>query len=246
MRTSNKLLLGLLIAMLSIITLFIGTAKYYDNVTSIEGSGNVITEKRDVTPFEKVNIKGKINVKLVQGNQHNVEVIAQENIAPLLKTYVEDGELMVFLEARVKDRDKPEITISVKDLNSLKFGSGASLETHGEIKGDVLDMRSSSGSYGDLKLNYNNMNCESSSGSSLKMEGTIDNATIDSSSGSHIKAENLKVNKLDVSGSSGSYIEIHVNNDLRADLSSGASLNYSGNPQISKHNVSSGGAMNKR
>ena len=70
-------------------------------------------------------------------------------------------------------------------------------------------------------------------------------ATLMASSGSSLIAQELIAQKAVARGSSGASMNIVVTEELDAEMSSGASLTYSGNPVIKNINTSSGGNINK-
>jgi len=55
----------------------------------------------------------------------------------------------------------------------------------------------------------------------------------------------LKTTNLTVNGSSGAGLKINVSNELNANVSSGAKVEYSGNPKSKSVNHSSGGSVSQ-
>ena len=65
-------------------------------INGIEGSGNVITEKREITsPFTKIAVSTGIEVILEQGSNTYVEVEVDDNLMQYIVTKVEKGTLIV-------------------------------------------------------------------------------------------------------------------------------------------------------
>src|SRR5256885_7211495 len=61
----------------------------------IAGSGNVKTEKRDVGAFASVDVSGAYQVEIVCQKQPGLEVEGDDNILPLVQTYVKNGTLYI-------------------------------------------------------------------------------------------------------------------------------------------------------
>jgi hypothetical protein len=59
---------------------------------SVKGSGNVISESRQVTEFNKIRLEGQGKVVLTQGNQSSLKVTTDDNILPFIETGVKNGK----------------------------------------------------------------------------------------------------------------------------------------------------------
>ena len=62
---------------------------------TVEGSGNIITEEREVAEFTKVHLKGSGNVIVSQGQTQSLQVKTDDNIMPLIETDVSDKKLTI-------------------------------------------------------------------------------------------------------------------------------------------------------
>ncbi|MGH9820691.1 MAG: GIN domain-containing protein, partial [Pyrinomonadaceae bacterium] len=63
------------------------------NFGSVTGSGNVVTETRDVRDFSSLDISGIFKVEVVAQKDFDVEVQADDNLMPFIKTEVRGGVL---------------------------------------------------------------------------------------------------------------------------------------------------------
>src|SRR5512138_815127 len=71
---------------------------------AIVGSGNVVSETRNVDSFTSVELAGSANVDIKLGPTQAVVVEADENIVPFIETSVSNGKLVI--------RNKPNVNIS--------------------------------------------------------------------------------------------------------------------------------------
>ncbi len=246
MKTSNILLIVFLIATFLLVGWFIIKAKNHINASYIETSGKMVAETVNVPAFKKVKVQGKFHVNLSQGDVQRVEITSDENIFSEVITEVEGDELVLRLRNMIRDQDKVTVNLQMQDINSVEFSAGTSLTTNGEISGEQLNLNSYAGSEGTLALKYNSVICESKAGSHISLSGTANTVRINSIAGSTVNAGDLIANSYSVKGSAGSHVEVHANNELTADISSGGSLKYSGDPTLTNFNTSSGGSINKR
>lgn len=95
----------------------------------IEGSGNVISELREVQDFDRIQLTGAGDVFITQEGVELVTVEADDNLLPYIETEVRAGNLMLGYSDEVMDRSiRPSQTIkfyvSLKELNTLEI-SGA-------------------------------------------------------------------------------------------------------------------------
>ena len=67
----------------------------------VEGSGNVVTEKRTIeAPFTKIDASTGVEVIVEQGTPTEVEVEVDDNLMEHIVTRVENGTLIVKIEGK--------------------------------------------------------------------------------------------------------------------------------------------------
>ena len=54
----------------------------------IKGSGNIISENRELTNFSSINLIGGIDVNIKFSEKYNCTVVSDENLIPYIKTEV--------------------------------------------------------------------------------------------------------------------------------------------------------------
>lgn len=246
MKTSIKLLLGLLIIILVSITVFVAVAKYYQVADAVSGNGRSVSEARQVSDFSGLQVSGRIKVTLTQGPERKVEVKADQNIVTAVQTKVEEDILHILLKNKIDRKENIEVTITMPVIKSLNLSDGASIKTTTELKGEDLTIESSSGSQAAITVQYKNMFCTAFGGSVLQFNGKVETAHVSASAGSIINAGELSANKCSVEALAGSTAEMKVLDEISADIKSGSSFTYSGEPAIRDINSSSGGMIKKK
>lgn len=213
-------------------------------INGIEGSGNVITEKREITsPFTKIAVSTGIEVILEQGSNTNVEVEVDDNLMQYIVTKVENGTLIVKIEGTINMMESAIVRIKNNTIEGLESSSGASIKTINRITGTNLSIKSSSGSTIKADVEYENVNCESSSGSEIKVSGKALTLETKSSSGSNLNAKELAANEITSQSSSGSHTTVQPIVVLNAKASSGSAINYVKEPKQVIKEESSGGSV---
>jgi len=96
----------------------------------IEGSGNITTERRAVSNFNRVTLSGFGQLNIQQGDKESLAVITDDNIMPYIQTEVSAGTLIIKFEngGQLSDfnpSDGIEFNLVVKDLARLDiYGAG--------------------------------------------------------------------------------------------------------------------------
>ena len=82
-----------LISLSALCALACGCSNFEWSGTSIKGSGNVVSETRQLTHFDRVTIFGSGHLTVVQGEQEGLTIQADDNLLPYIKSEVAGGSL---------------------------------------------------------------------------------------------------------------------------------------------------------
>jgi hypothetical protein len=178
---------------------------------SVEGSGNIVSDLRDVESFHGVDVGGVFKVEVSMGSEPSVEVQADDNLLPLIRTHVDhDGILHIDAERRIKSRGDIRVRVTTPDVDSLDVSGAAHVTVTG--------------------LKNEGFNVDASGASRIDLSGTTDKLTVDVSGAGKIDAGDLSAADANVDASGAATIAVHVSDNLVADLSGASSLTYSGSP----------------
>jgi hypothetical protein len=217
------------------------------NMNSLEGSGNVITEKRIVQgDFKNVSVSNAIDLVIEQSDATEIIVEADDNIQKEITTKVENGTLIVSCNFSSFNNVTKKVTVKMPVIEKLKASSASSISNKKVILGEKIDLESSSASTININTESDSVILTASSGSTINVEGKALKLKTDASSGSTIDAKKLIANDIDADASSGASISIHPKVSLKAEASSGANINYEESPKSLERKSSSGGSINQR
>lgn len=210
----------------------------------IDGSGNVVTEKRTIdAPFTKIDASTGVEVIVEQGATTEVEVEVDDNLMENIITRVENGTLIVKIEGNINTMESAIIRVSTKTIEGLESSSGATIRSKSTLKGRNLALKSSSGSTINTDLEYEKVSSESTSGSEIKLFGKALTLDSKSSSGSETNAKDLAANEITAQSTSGSSITVNPIVLLNAKASSGSSIDYVKEPKKVIKEETSGGSV---
>ena len=211
------------------------------------GSGNVVTETREVSGFDAVNVEYPAQVLIKQGKSESLKIEAEDNLLPNLKTQVKNGTLEIFYKRENGKHVNPtktvKVTIVVKDLADVEFKSAGELIIE-KLKTDRLDVSLS----GAGNMNLDSILVESltislSGAGSMTASGTADNLDMTISGfgdfdGSELHDKDARVN---ISGAGSA--TVWVDNDLTAEVSGAGSVSYYGSAFVTRQ-ISGVGGVN--
>lgn len=235
-----------------ITTLLVSSCSFTDKNGSffgsehVSGSGNVVTQNRDVTQnFSYISAKNGLRVYVEQGSKTSITVEADDNLQEHIITEIEDDELVIYTDANIDNAEAKRITVTLPEIKGLAASSSALLKSNSVLKSETLNLSTSSGSNLNVAVEANNVTCESSSGSRMTVQGNTAELTTDSSSGSNLDAKGLTAKYVTSESSSGSHVAINPSKSLEAKASSGSHISYKNVPKQIKVKTSSGGSINE-
>ncbi|MHA6297785.1 head GIN domain-containing protein [Devosia sp. CAU 1758] len=210
----------------------------------------------DLDGFDKIDIATGLDARVTLADTFSVHAASRSDDAlDNLQLSVEGGVLVARIESSFLDfifsgglvgmlfssGNAVTLDITLPALTAATASSGADISLKA-IAGDTLKLDASSGAdivLEDAKLRQ--FDASASSGSDIDVSGTAETVNLDASSGSGIDAENLRAEMGNLQASSGANISAHLAEQVRAQASSSADIDVSGNPRQRDVDASSGG-----
>ena len=238
-----------------------------NNLTSENTSSYLNGESRNVGEFSGIQVSTGVNLVFKQESPTNVKVIADADKLQYIVTKVDNGVLKVYVDNKGQKNLKFKnisVNVSSPRMDNIKASSGATFTTINSVKENNLTIDASSGSVVKGKFNIsNNALLEASSGTSVKVEvnsrslvfkgssgsdtsiqGEAETAAFDVSSGAVCKGEAFQANQVEAESTSGSNLSVNAVDKLKAKASSGGTIRYRGNPEITSDiSKMSGGSL---
>jgi hypothetical protein len=125
----------------------------------VVGTGSVIAEAREVDDdFDRVEVGGGIVLDVTVGPETSVELQAQENLLPILRTEVSEGTLHVRNTESYAATEPVRLTVTAPRIVGVSL-SGAAVGTVDGLSADAFDVEltggaelTASGTTAELKL----------------------------------------------------------------------------------------------
>ena len=193
---------------------------------TINESGNVASEQRDVNGFDEVELRGVGNLSIRQAGSESLTVEAEEDVLPKIRTEVVNNRLVISPEpnTNIQTTEPIDYKLMVKDLQGMEVSGSGDIDAEG-ISTDKLG------------INISGSGAIRASGSAHSQKIGI------SGSGTYRAADlESKQAEVDVEGA-GSAI-VNASEALNARVSGAGSVEYVGDPTVEK-DVSGAGRVGK-
>lgn len=178
------------------------------------GSGNVVTENRQVSGFYGIAVSGVGEVIVELTGSESLSITCDDNILPHLESEVRNGILYL----------GPETDVSLTPSEGIVYRLTANTFDEINVSGAVAVMASGI----DTDLLDTNM----SGACTVRTEGKADSQDIATSGSSVYNGEDLDSRTVNINVSGTSHIIVRVSELLRGLVSGAALVEYIGNPTV--------------
>ena len=225
-------------------SLFILPACHDDDLFGIRGEGPTVSEERELSQFDRIELEVDADVILKQGEDQEVVVEAQGNILSVLETDVKNGKLEIdFGRHHVRRHNDIKIYITVPDITSLKVAGSGSIRSSEDFEVYDLDLKISGSGKIDLGVTgANSIDTDISGSGDLYLNGDVIRHQANISGSGKIKAYDLVTKNADIEISGSGNSEVYVTDRLKAKISGSGKIRYKGSPAV-EVNVSGSGKV---
>jgi Putative auto-transporter adhesin, head GIN domain len=190
------------------------------------GSGNVVSESRNVSGFTKIDLTGAGEVTIDQNGTEALTIEADDNLMPKVTSEVVEGTLRLGERSNLISLTKPvKYRVSVKDLTGL--------------------MISGSGTVTAAKITSSRLAVDINGSGRVTAGGSVDNQDLMISGSGDYQAKDLqtKITTVKISGSGDAAVSVSDSLDIQ--MSGSGKLTYYGNPPQVTQQISGSGRVSK-
>jgi hypothetical protein len=240
MFTSSKKCLNLIILLL-----FAFIFATSCNELVVKGSGDLVTETRNETDFQSIDIAVPGKIETYKGTDFKIEIEVEETLLPYLETNVRNGRLDIYFSRAVRDVDNLRIKITAPNLEGFRISGSADLIAFDSISGTTLDLDiSGSGSMDLKKIDFAAIKADISGSGDISVSGIADDLNLDVSGSGVFNGLDCPLLTADISVSGSGTVRCDVANVLKARVSGSGNIFYKGNPTVTV-DISGSGSVKK-
>lgn len=231
----------LVLALISSALLAIGC-----DTAAITGSGNVTSKDHTVTTFDKMTVKGSIDVDVTYGTTPSVRIEADENLHGRVTVTVVNDMLDISVDGNNVDFTKLKAHVVMPSITALTtYGSGDAKIGNG-FSATAVDVRSyGSGNINFVGLDADRLNVKIQGSGNVSVTGVVDenNCTIQGSG--DFTAANCPSRQSAIAVFGSGNADVSVSNLLYADIYGSGDIAYHGNPEVRQKVSGSGRIIRK-
>jgi hypothetical protein len=250
----NKVLIIVLVAVGvllvgTLVLAFFGGVGVFLASDGVRGSGNIVTETREVDGFDRVEICCGLKLNLLQGEPTTVSITGDDNIVPKIQTNVRGDTLVVKWDTTIDRRHPTQqvvVDVTMAVVEGVELSGGAAFET-ADLTIDHFALKLSGGSRAQIeRLETDEFDLDSSGGSNTSIgSGQVADQKVRLNGGDSLDAANMESQRADIRISGGSDITIWVTESLVLKASGGSDVTYYGSPTV-EQDVSGGSQVQSK
>jgi hypothetical protein len=216
-------------------------------VKTVRGSGNVVTEEREVSGFDSVALSGIGRVIVTQGDEESLTIETDDNLMRYIESNVRNGTLELGLARNTIPIPTQSIIfrVSVDDLTGLTSSGAGSFEIE-ELDTDRLSVTlSGAGDIGINSLSATDLAVTISGAGNVDLAGQVETQEIDMSGLGNYSAPDLKSQTASVRISGAGNAVVWVLDTLDVEISGAGNVEYYGSPTVTRE-ISGAGKVTSR
>lgn len=227
----------------------VAAAALLSSCTKVIGDGPMVTQTRNVAHFNGIDLRMSGAVHFQQAPEYKVEVRAQDEILPVLHTYVQDGRLVIRFNnnATVRVHDGVVINVWAPELKSLRVGASGDINCKGNLVTPSLELDVNAS--GDINLSHLTtaaLDAEiGGSGNITVLSGTVTEEKLRVGASGSINLAGLAAQKASTRTSGSGATRVKVSDHLDVTINGSGSVYYSGNPVVNA-SISGSGRVRKQ
>lgn len=184
---------------------------------TIQGSGMIISEERQVSGFNRVQMNLTADLNLIQSDQEGLTIEADDNLMPFIQSTVQNGSLVIDFpnRASMSPSRTIQLTVRFKTLTAV----------------DVLG--SSTVTADDLNLNALAIGFKGSG--STRMAGRVVNQTITIDGMAFVNNFSLDSTTVSVNIAGSGTVDVKASRSLDVQVAGQGTIRYLGSPSITRN-----------
>jgi len=228
--------------LLLVVLLLVGILTVTGCNAIITGSGDVITETRQVSNFDRIVLSGSGEVIVTQGGSESLSIETDDNVMKHVEVKVENGALKLGFKAGVNIISTTRLIfyVGVDDLSGLTISGSGDIEA-GTLQTERLEATiSGSGDVQITNLTAGEVKANISGSGEIGLFGDVATQDVNiSGSGKYLAGDVCSASvKVSVSGSGDA--TVCAIDTLDSNISGSGSVNYYGRPSINSQSSGSG------
>ncbi len=213
-----------------------------------KGEGPVTTELRTPGEFTQITNKVSADVEWRTGEAWQVEISAQANLIPLIKTEIKNGALIIYTDDSYSSKESIVVKIISPELKEVHLAGSGNFKTFSPVKTENFSIHvAGSGTVEIADMDVQNLNCHVAGSGDVNLTGGTAQLTEAHVAGSgNVQAKAFSTGELKAHVAGSGDIACGVREKLDASVGGSGTIRYYGNPEVKSHVGGSGEVVQER
>jgi len=211
-----------------------------------KGSGNIVSEERNVPIFHSVEFNGSGNLYITQDNKKYLKIETDDNLLPNITAKVTDGVLEIGRKKSWTCSNPTgdiNVWVSMDNIEKISVNGSAVVFGETEITTNNLEVQVSGSGNVDLVVNAKNVKTNLSGSGDIKIRGSAESHVFDLSGSGKLDAFDLATKKTDLNISGSGRAEVTAKEELNVDVSGSGDIYYKGGSAEVNQSISGSGSV---
>lgn len=206
----------------------------------LAGSGNVVTDVRDVTSFDEIEINDNFDVVIEVGRPRLVKITGDDNLVEVVETVVRGDRLRVDTDYSLRaSREDVQVIIHVPELKSLHSSGSSDVAAYGVETLD-FDIQVSGSSDLTAEGEVEALDVQVSGSGEVRFAGSAKSVRANVSGSGEIDLVDAPAREAAVHVSGSGEVDLAVSELLDATVTGSGEVHYLGSPRVRSHVSGSG------
>lgn len=199
----------------------------------IKGEGDIVERTLDTPDFDGFTLAVSANVKVRQGDKHEIIVKAQDNIIDNIVLKRDGDQLKITYDRPIWRSKGITIYMTVPTLDKIAVSGSGNIQGEGQFN-NLEDLAISVSGSGNVSLDFEaeRVKTKVSGSGNLKLSGTGKSLNSSISGSGNVRADGLEVAEASVSVSGSGNIYVFATEYLEASVSGSGDVRYKGRPRL--------------
>jgi hypothetical protein len=213
----------------------------------VNGNGNIKTEQRNVSAFDRVEAHGSINLYVTQGEVQPVRIEGDENLLQYIEVVQQGGTLEIRTRDNVNIRPSKDIKVyvSAPEYKSIEVSGASNIIGQNKVSGSDLELKVSGAGQIRMEVDVPEIRTEMSGSGELTLKGETKRFVLNTSGAGKAMCFGLLSEETVIDISGAGEAEVYASQKLEVDVSGAGSVRYKGEVKNINQEVSGAGSVQK-
>mgnify|MGYP002795037791 CR=1 FL=1 len=214
----------------------------------VTGNGKLVTEKRSMSDYDKIDVVGPFEVILIKGNEGAISIKADENLMEYIETEVKNGHLKIQPEKGYQLRSTKNIviTVSFEMIDAISLAGSGNVNSADVLNATDLNLNLAGSGEINLPVSTKNLTSNIAGSGNIKLSGNTDVFRSEIAGSGNLEGDDLKATASHINIAGSGNVKIHAVSEINAKIVGSGDVIYTGNPAIEKSKSIGSGSIRKK